>query len=197
MTTTDPASYARGGDAARSFRPLQAQPPYDPTRSQYYPPQRYSLYASPSIGPSTATATGQFYPPSSYAQNQPPYPPGSSARPLAPYPPPAPANYGYSNEPMRSQPQTGYSTALFPRTQYPPPAHAMPGPGGPSQSLQLPPIRPTSERTSIDPSLASAADTRTQQPPPQPARGGTGTTRQPDPKRPKMDIQGILGPKHD
>jgi hypothetical protein len=200
MQTSDPASYASGGSNPRSFRPLQAHPPYDPTRSQFQPSQPYGLYAAPSVGPSTATAMGQFvqsrsYPPSSYAPAPPPYAgPGPSTRAIAPYPP----NYGYSNEPLRAAPPTGYPGALFPRTQYPPPPpHGPLASGGGSPSLQLPPIRPTSDRPSVDPSLTGAADVRTQQYPPESSRGGVGTTRQPDPKRPKMDIQGILGPRHD
>lgn len=203
MPTTDPASYVQGGQYSRSFRPLQAQPPpsYDPTRSQYAPPQQYGLYAAPSVGPpSSAQAMGQFVPSRSYGPGPTAQPPsawstaaGPSARPLAPYPP----TYGYSSDAMRPPPPSGYSTALFPRTHLPPPPTEQMGIAGVSSSLQLPPIRSAGDRSPIDPSLAAPNLSQPQDYTSDPARGGTGTTRQPNPKRPKMDIQGILGPKHE
>lgn len=203
MPTTDPASYAQAGHHARSFRPLQAQPSYDVNRSHFRPGQPYGLYAAPSIGPSSAIATGQFIPPRNYGQGQhmpPPEPPspyahtaGPPSRPIAPYP----QTYGYpSADPMRPPTTQIYSTPLFPRRSQLPPPHADPASSsaGPS-SLQLPPIRPAVQR--IDPVLTQQEPRYSQQPTSRDEREGSGTTRQPDPKRPKMDIQGILGPKHD
>ena len=204
MPTTDPASYAQTGQYSRSFRPLQAQPAYDASRSQFRPGQPYGLYAAPSIGPSPATAIGQFIPSSrGYGQGSPmpPQPPspympaaGPSPRPLAPYPP----SYGYSPQESGRPPITqGYSAPIFPRNQLPPPqSEPAASMGGPS-SLQLPPILPALQRSSIDPALTQPEGPQYSQAPPQHLRGTSETTRQPDPKRPKMDIQGILGPKHD
>jgi hypothetical protein len=194
MPTTDPASYAQTGQYARPFRPLQAQPTYDTSRSQLRPGQAYGLYAAPSIGPSSATATGQFVPTRGYGQPQQmhpqppsPYAPSAtqSARPIAPYP----QMYGYPPPTTQS-----YSTPLFPRNQLPPPSD----PASSTASLQLPPIRPAvQQRSSLDPALAHQEQRYTPQAQMREQREGSGTTRQPDPKRPKMDIQGILGPKHD
>lgn len=203
MPTTDPASYAQTGQYARSFRPLQAQPSYDTSRSHFRPGQPYGLYAAPSIGPSAATATGQFVSARAYGHGSqmPPQPPspygltgGPPSRPIAPYP----QSYGYPPiDAMRPPTTQVYSTPLFPRNHLPPPTDPTSSVTGPA-SLQLPPIRPTAQRSSIDPALTQQQEHRYA--PVAPARDereGSGTTRQPEPKRPKMDIQGILGPKHD
>jgi hypothetical protein len=207
MPTTDPASYVQGGQYARTFRPLQAQPSapsYDTSRPQFRPGQPYGLYAAPSVGPSSATASGQFISAREYGQApqmapQPPSPYssaiGQSSRPLAPYP----QTYGYAPppDPMRTPTSQIYSTPLFPRSQLPPPHDPASSSAGPS-SLQLPPIRPASQqRTSIDPTLMHHEQRYAAPPAMQEQREGSGTIRQPDAKRPKMDIQGILGPKHD
>lgn len=203
MPTTDPASYAQAGQHSRSFRPLQAQPAYDPSRSHFRPGQPYGLYAAPSIGPSSAIATGHFIPARSYGQGHqlPPQPPspyapntGPPSRPIAPYP----QAYGYpSVDPMRPPTTQIYSTPLFPRSQLPPPHTDLTSSAVGNSGLQLPPIRPAVQRSSIDPILTQQEPRYSQQASSQDQREGSGTTRQPDPKRPKMDIQGILGPKHD
>lgn len=203
MPTTDPASYAQVGQLGRSFRPLQAQPAYDTSRSQFRPGQPYGLYAAPSIGPSSAIATGQFIPPRNYGQGQqlPPQPPSpytqtaaGPARPIAPYP----QSYGYPTaDPMRPPTTQIYSTPLFPRNQLPPPHPDPASSAAGAPSLQLPPIRPAAQRSSIDPMLTQPEPRYAQQPSSHDQREGSGATRQPDSKRPKMDIQGILGPKHD
>ncbi|ETN42012.1 uncharacterized protein HMPREF1541_03951 [Cyphellophora europaea CBS 101466] len=204
MPTTDPASYAQAGQYSRSFRPLQAQPSYDASRSQFRPGQPYGLYAAPSVGPSSATAMGQFVPSRGYGQGphmppQPPSPyvqPSGPSRPIAPYP--QTQAYGYGPPDSMRPPTTQiYSAPLFPRNQLPPPHNdPVPSGAGPS-SLQLPPIRPIEQRSSIDPALTQQGHAYPQHNAPRDPREGTGTTRQPDSKRPKMDIQGILGPKHD
>lgn len=66
-----------------------------------------------------------------------------------------------------------------------------------SASLQLPPIR-TSPSTigPIDPAIAEPQYRQgIQQSPRQEQPNKDDGTQEPDPKRPKMDIQGILGPR--
>lgn len=95
--------------------------------------------------------------------------------------------------------QVMYSNPIFPRPALhgSMPGETLPPFGGPS-SLQLPPIRPTTLGP-IDPAITQP--TQPSQPThqaPQQLEGAQGDgTQEPDPKRPKMDIQGILGPKHD
>ncbi len=180
MPTADPSTFAQPG-YSRTFRPLQAQPSYDPGRTQMRPPSAYPMYAQPSISPSQATAMGSFIPPRSYMGPSMPV-----AQPLSPYT----GGYGYiSPQEQMGMPQQAYSNPIFPREPLPPPQGSSMGYGS---SLQLPPIRPAPERSPIDPALGQQ-----QQMLPQDQSGSSGTTRQPDPKRPKMDIQGILGPRND
>ena len=182
MPTADPATFAQPG-YSRTFRPLQAQPSYDQGRTQMRPPSAYPMYAQPSVSPSQATAMGSFVPSRSYM---------GSAMPMAHPQSPYAGGYGYmSPHEQMGMPQQPYSNPIFPREPLPPPQGS--GMGMPGSSLQLPPIRPAPERSFIDPSLAQ----QHQQMQPQSRPGSTGDTRQPDPKRPKMDIQGILGPRND
>ena len=180
MPTADPSGFgASAGYVRQPFRPLQ--PTFEPNRPQWRPGQPYQPYGAPTISPSAATAMGTFAP-SSRAY------PGQMGASQAPYmqQPYAPS-YGYypGQEIGYAEPQ--YANPIFPRTQLPHP-QAEASMGMPvSSSLQLPPIRPAPERSPIDPALA-------QQRPPSTT---SEDMRRPDPKRPRMDIQGILGPKHD
>jgi hypothetical protein len=205
MPTGDPAMFAQPAPYSRSFRPLQAQPSYDPSRSQFRPGQTYPMYAPPTVQPSPTTAMGSFVPSSRQylsgqpmMDTQPPSPylmgPPDASRSIGPYQ----GGYAYSSpQEQMGMPSTQlYSNPIFPRGQLPM-SHAELGSGmmGPS-SLQLPPIRPAAERSPIDPALVQSGPS-SQEASPQDQRPATGTTRQPDPKRPRMDIQGILGPRHD
>ena len=202
MPPTDPAFYAQPTPYSRTFRPLQAQPSYDLSRSQIRPGQSYPMYAQPSVQPSQATAMGSFIPPSrQYGQQmmgtQAPSPylmgPSDPSR-SGPYQ----SGYSYPSpqEQMGMPPPQLYSNPIFPRSGLPHP-HQETGPGmmGPG-SLQLPPIRQSSERSPIDPSLMQGGS-GSQGNSPQEQSSASGTNRQPDSKRPRMDIQGILGPRHD
>ncbi|EXJ94331.1 hypothetical protein A1O1_02725 [Capronia coronata CBS 617.96] len=199
------ASFPAGG-GPRSFRPLQA---YDPSRPPLRGPPFQSMYAQPSISPSPAIALGTFIPPSR------PYPSGPTPVPGPSRPPFSPqqsesslrsvasysTGYNYPPPPRQMGPPSHvtYSNPIFPRQpgSAPIPGGSLPPMQGPA-SLQLPPIRPAPP-AAIDPAI-----TQQQQPrqPVQPSprqeleRRGDGT-QEPDPKRPKMDIQGILGPRHD
>ncbi|RMZ90507.1 hypothetical protein DV736_g2274, partial [Chaetothyriales sp. CBS 134916] len=183
MPTADPSTFAHPAHP-RSFRPLQAQPAYDFGRTQMRPPPAYPLYAQPSVSPSQATAMGSFTPSSrSFI--------GSGYQGMqTPSGYPSPYSYLSPQEPVSVSHQQ-YGNPIFPREPLPAPAPQIQTMGY-GASLQLPPILPAPERSMIDPALAQQ---------PQAQQHGhasrVGTTAQPDPKRPKMDIQGILGPRHD
>ena len=180
MPTADPSTFAQPS-YSRTFRPLQAQPSYDPGRTQMRPPSAYPVYAQPSVSPSQTTAMGSFVHPSRPFMG----PSMQMAQPQSSY-----GSYGYmSPQQQMGMQQQPYSNPIFPREPLPSPQGTAMGYGS---SLQLPPIRPAPERSPIDPALAQQ-----QQMQPQGQLGSGGTTRQPDPKRPKMDIQGILGPRND
>lgn len=210
MPGSDLAAYrSAGGGGPRSFRPLQA---YEPSRAPPLrgPPFQQSMYAQPSISPSPATALGTFVPPSRQ------YPPGPTPIPRHP-PSPSPyssqqsesahqrpvASYsGGYNYPQPSQGQMGppppshvpYSTPIFPRHSGGP-GESLPPMHGPA-SLQLPPIRPVPTGP-IDPAITQEPRQTIPQSPRREQERTADGTQEPDPKRPKMDIQGILGPRHD
>lgn len=160
-----------------------------------------SPYAAPSVAPSpmTATATGFSYStrPQSTSSNistQPPSPyiahPGYLSQGL---PRQSQSFTGYSYHPVEMPPNTQalYPSPIFPREQM---AQTVHGEGQYHAGLQLPPIRP-SQRSPVDPTMlqqTNPAQTSQHQDPSR--RQGSGER---DPKRPKMDIQGILGPRHD
>ena len=160
------------------------------------------VYAQPTVSPSSATATGTMsrpmqgglagYPQPSYSMTQSAGLTALGQETFSNYAP----NYPY----LSSQQTPPY--ALFPRTssQMQPPLHpggrpgysTMPGlvPRDRDPDLQLPPIRPAPPGAGIDPAMAQQQRqhqaqhqqyARTEQP-----GGGNGTTRQPDPKRPKI-----------
>ncbi|EXJ84638.1 hypothetical protein A1O3_05308 [Capronia epimyces CBS 606.96] len=204
MPGSDPAAFQSAG-GQRGFRPLQA---YDPSRASLRGPPFQSIYAQPSISPSPATALGTFIPPSRQ------YPPGPASMPGQPPSPYSPrhsesalrsvASYagGYNSYPP-PQGQMGplshvtYSNPIFPRHPGEPLA-PMQG----STSLQLPPIRPPPAGP-IDPAITHPPPPLppphqpVQQPPRREQDGRGDGTQEPDPKRPKWDIQGILGPRHE
>ena len=179
MPTADPSGFGPGfGYVRPPFRPLQ--PTYD-SRPQWRPGQPYQPYSAPTISPSAATAMGTFAPASRAY-------PGQMAISQAPYmQPPYGSSYGYFPGQEVGYPESQYANPIFPRSQLPhPQAEAAMGMQV-SSSLQLPPIRPAPERSPIDPALAQQ----------RPSSSGSRDMRRPDSKRPRMDIQGILGPKHD
>lgn len=105
-------------------------------------------------------------------------------------------SYPSPQEQMGMAPSQLYSNPIFPRSQLPAQQYD-PGVGMLGHpSLQLPPIRPAPERNPIDPALVQSG-LGSQEQSPQEHSSGAGTTRQSDQKRPRMDIQGILGPKHE
>ncbi|KIW97817.1 uncharacterized protein Z519_01401 [Cladophialophora bantiana CBS 173.52] len=191
------------------FPPAAAYHPIRPLGTTNFRPGRaassiFTLHAPPSISPSLATAEGTFVPSSSRQ-----YPAG-----IAPMPGQAPSPYnpshpesafpsmtyagGYNYPSQQGQVGTsGYYTSnpIFPPRPSPLPADQLP-PLQMSSSLQLPPILPAPSAP-IDPAIVQQLPQQTQPS----ARGEPGSrndgTQEPDPKRPKMDIQGILGPRND
>lgn len=183
------------------WRPLQVDPSRSaPMRGAGFPP----MYASASISPSHATAAGTFtsptrqYPPlgmsipgqapASYSPRQ----SGSAMSTMAGY------AYPYPHPGQMGPPtQMTYSNPIFPRPtgagSYS--SETLPPFGGPA-TLQLPPIRPAPTGP-IDPAITQQSQQQTQQPPQQAEGSRDDGTQERDPKRPKMDIQGILGPKHE
>jgi len=162
-------------------------------------------YAAPSIAQSSVTAQGQF----SSFQGPPTFPPmrppilnfAQGSRPGA-------GHYGYmtTNGPSGIEPASSqYPNPLFSRQ----PIHQqLPPPGAPGaynpNTVQLPPILPAPPGASMGP--AGAQQQRHFQPQlpmygnhpsqmaprAQPARGEADER---DPKRPRMDIQRVLGPR--
>jgi hypothetical protein len=190
---SDPSSYAQASGYQRSFRPLQA---FDPSRPPMRGPPFQSMYAQPSISPSPATAAGTFVPSLQYqgGQTQSSYSPPQSEsayRSIAPYS----GGYNYPPPPGSMGPpaQMPYSNPIFPRSS-PRSGERLPPMQDPS-SLQLPPIRPAPPGP-IDPAITQPSPQQ-----PQPAQTAAPEkddgTQEPDPKRPKMDIQGILGPRNE
>lgn len=116
---------------------------------------------------------------------------------------------GYQTEPATNNPPY-YQAPILPRDQRPPPMPQNEPQMGSrvGSSLQLPPIRSPDYQIPLEPAFTpqprpamtpqqypSQQSQQTSQPTP---AGRTGSeTREPDAKRPKMDIQGILGPRQD
>lgn len=163
-------------------------------------------YAASTVAQSSAMASGQFagsqrpvsFPPSFSHMGH--IPPGTSH---------AQTPYSFAGQapPPAEYTSTEYPNPLFPRRPAlpPQPSHQSHGPyGGPP--LQLPPILPAPPRMNMDPAIAQQQQQHYFQPqyPPyeQVVQSGPTQTTQPrrsteerDPKRPRMDIQGILGPR--
>lgn len=189
------SSYS-GQQPARDLRPLPSGRENELGRPVFPrpPPPFPAAYAQPTVSPSTATATGTMSRPApgglaGYSQAQQTYPMTQSGGMAAI----GPENFpqyagGYSY--ISSQQTTPYS--LFPRTssqiqssEQPTTRpdyghmHAMPS------DLRLPPIQPAPPGGRIDPAMAQQQrqmqhQSQAEQP------SGNGTTRQPDPKRPKF-----------
>ncbi|KIX04403.1 uncharacterized protein Z518_05271 [Rhinocladiella mackenziei CBS 650.93] len=198
---SDPSSYIQSSGYQRNFRPLQA---YDPTRSQVRGPPFQSMYAQPSISPSSETAAGTFVPSSRQYQTGPT--PLSAQSPSSYSPAQSEASIrsitsytgGYTYPPqgqMGPPSQLPYSNPIFPRRPTPSslPTESLPPLQSPS-ALQLPPIR-RSPPGPIDPAIAQQPPQHTQESPRTDQESRDDGTKEPDPKRPKMDIQGILGPR--
>ena len=179
------------------IRPLQT--PY--ARGAPFPP----MYATPSVSPSHATAVGTFVPspqpypmgpgsipsqsPTSYGHS----PPDSSLRPISSYS--NPYNFPPLQGPMGPPP---YSNPIFPRTTTSSSMSSEPLPSlEGSASLQLPPIRTSPSNISpIDPAISEPQyRPAVHQSPRREQPNRDDGTQEPEPKRPKMDIQGILGPR--
>ncbi|KAK5955792.1 hypothetical protein OHC33_003433 [Knufia fluminis] len=194
------------GSSSGRHGPGPSLPPLLPTPTpgrMLYP----SPYGQPSIAQSTATARGQF----SSSQRPLSFPSTSSTNQQAHMAPQAvaPAQgpmYGYANtgQPGMPYPSSDYPNPLFPRRPVAPHSYSHPAAGhyGMPQ-LQLPPILPAPPGINVDPAIAQQQRHFQPQHVPygQPASSrpaasqpGRGSEER-DPKRPKMDIQGILGPR--
>ncbi|KAK5210926.1 hypothetical protein LTR99_004554 [Exophiala xenobiotica] len=199
----DPSTFGQPPGNLQRYRQLQVDPSRSaPMRGPGFPPM--PMYAPASISPSPATAAGTFtsptrqYPPlgmSIPGQAPPSYSPRHSDPPMRgvggyvyPYP-----HQGQMGPP----PQMTYSNPIFPRpTGMGSYSNETLPPFGGQASLQLPPIRPAPTGP-IDPAITQQTQQQMQQTPQQAEDSRDDGTQERDPKRPKMDIQGILGPKHE
>ncbi|KIY01753.1 uncharacterized protein Z520_01891 [Fonsecaea multimorphosa CBS 102226] len=197
----DPPVYA----ATAGYAPLR---PYaGPTsRLGQAPRSAFTLHAAPSISPSLAMAEGTFIPSSSRQYH------GG----LAPMPGQAPSSYNTSQPESTFRPMSYGGSYNYPAQQgqlgpayyTPNPIFSRPPsslsseqlpPLSTSSSLQLPPILPAppAPPAPIDPAIVQQHPQQTLPSP----RGQQGSrnegTQEPDAKRPKMDIQGILGPRNE
>ncbi|RVX67655.1 hypothetical protein B0A52_08184 [Exophiala mesophila] len=198
----EPMRRYSGSDPA--YQPASAYPPLrpHPLHSQRvpFPP---IMYAPPSVSPTHITATGTFTSPTPQYSSGPTsigqapgsyHPPQTDPlRPLSSY-------SGMSNyPPLHNQippHQTHYSNPIFSRPSLPqssvgdslPPLH---GPG----SLQLPPIRQSAPIGPIDPAISEQQNRPQSQQSTRGEQGRRDRSQEPQAKRPKMDIQGILGPR--
>lgn len=156
----------------------------------------FPAYAAPSIASSHAIAHGHF------ATRPPSFPP--IHQPALQLPSTGPSlSYGYATD--QGLPSSQYSNPLFPRRPVPSPIpyNAQQGNYGPNP-FQLPPILPAPPGTTVDPAIAQQQRYSqppsllySQYPPSRPATTQPEARRESgerESKRPKMDIQGILGP---
>ncbi|ETI20805.1 hypothetical protein G647_07147 [Cladophialophora carrionii CBS 160.54] len=164
-------------------------------------PAYYPTPVQPSISSSLATAEGSFVPPSSGPYGiRPPILPGQSPSPYTSRAESTPQGTAYASYPFTPQGQperSYYSNPIFP-PQIPStlPSEQL-APLQTSSALQLPPINFPAPSGLIDPAIVQQPAQSTRPSP----RGGQESrddgTQEPDPKRPKMDIKGILGPRND
>jgi len=205
LPTAEGQGYGPPSAMQRSIRPL---PSYDPSRPSVRPgPPFQPIYATPTISPSPATAMGTFISSGRAFQPStgmpPSQPPGYHVIQPSTVNPPGPQNYqgGYQYPPphgyMPPLPPQQYSNPIFPRPPAPQATDEPPMGMYGSTSLQLPPIRPAPQGSHIDPAIAQQQRQHAQQHPREQQPGPDKSTREPDPKRPKMDIRGILGPRND
>ena len=165
-----------------------------------YPPQ----YAPPSVSRSTATAQGQF----SSSHRPLSFPPTTQQPPIIPQcgPQASGSMYGYapSGHPGVAYPGSDYPNPMFPRRPVASQQYTNPQAGNyGAPAFQLPPMRPAPPGTSIDPTVAQRqhhfqpqieqygqlASSRV------PASQPGGDSDERNPKRPRMDIRGILDPR--
>jgi hypothetical protein len=204
---------------SRDIRPTQPRGLQDYGGSILRPsPSPHSLYATPNISQSPVTAVGTIIPPGrrytldvSSASTQPStayaIPPTYSphgAEQLGPSVPQYASGYPYPQQGLMMPPsQPHYPYPIFPRG----PTHSgMPGDAPLSMygtaSLQLPPIRPAPQR-SFEPAMAQQQrqaqqlQHQQQRQVQESSQRSDDGTRLPDPKRPRMDIKGILHPRND
>lgn len=192
-----------GSSSGRAV-PSSGLVPILPTPTPSRMPYGATPYGRPSVGPSLATAQGQFSAsqrPFSFPSGQP------QPRMIASAQQPNLSSYGYGSNPQLSSsyPPAEYPTPLFPRRDAPPQtaAESMSYYGPPT--YQLPPILPAPPSTNLDPAMAQHRQRQyqsqdinyAQQPfatgyaPSQSSRASDER----DPKRPKMDMRNILGPR--
>ncbi|OAP64876.1 hypothetical protein AYL99_00848 [Fonsecaea erecta] len=205
----------RLGEPQRRFGDPPMYPPtagYPPLRPYAAPTSRLgqprssvlTLHAPPSISPSLAMAEGTFVPPSSrqYHGGLAPMP-GQASPSYNPAQPESTfrsmsygAGYNYPSQPGQVGPPGYYAPSpIFPRPPSSLSSEQLP-PLSTSSSLQLPPILPALSGP-IDPAIVQQLPPQTL-PSPRGQQGSRGEgTQEPDPKRPKMDIQGILGPRNE
>ena len=153
-----------------------------------------TTYGQPTVSPSSATATGTMSRPTQSGlagYSQMPYSVTQSAGMTAIGPESFSSFAGIYTYPSSQQPPP---FSLFPRTspqmQHPLQPTSRSGYGQMQNMLdvQLPPILPAPPGGSIDPAMAQQRQRQgqQQQQPRAEQPSGTGTTRQPDPKRPKI-----------
>ncbi|ERF71514.1 hypothetical protein EPUS_00503 [Endocarpon pusillum Z07020] len=189
-------------------------------------PSPYGMYAPPSVGSSYATASGTTYNPaaqrppsssSSLPSSQPPSPyyqtPSAGRSPEQQFPRGRGYRGSYSGQASPQEfypPITGsYNVSLFPRTSvqqqglFEVPASLYTPQQSIAPELQLPPIRPAPPGAYTDPAMAQQQQRQAQQQHQEREGraagrpGDNGTTRQPDPKRPRMSLGNIVNPRND
>jgi hypothetical protein len=165
-------------------------------------PSYYPTPAQPSISSSLATAEGSFIPSSAGQYGvRPPTHPGQSPSPYtsrAESTPQMTSYTSYSFPTSQGQPERSYySNPIFP-PQLPStlPSEQL-APLQTSPALQLPPINFSAPSGLIDPAIVQQPAQSTQPSPRSGQESRDDGTQEPDSKRPKMDIQGILGPRND
>jgi hypothetical protein len=195
LQATQSSSYP-GQQASRGLRPVLSGPGSDTGRPVFprpAPPYQ-TIYAQPTVSPSPATAIGTMSRPvhgglAGHSQAPTPYSMAQSGGMNALGPEDFShyaGNYSYISSP----PTAPYS--LFPRTSSQMQASLQPtsqsgyGHLQPMPSdLRLPPIQPAPPGGGIDPAMAQQQRQAQQQSRAE-QQSGNGTTRQPDPKRPKI-----------
>ena len=187
-------------------------------------PSPFGMYAPPSVNSSFATAAATTYSPSAQRPSSSSSLP--SSQPLSPYYQTPSAGTSPEGQSQRAPgygggygghtstqeiypPSTGsYTVSLFPRPsaqQYGPfeaPASVYTPQRSIAPELQLPPIRPAPPGTYTNPAMAQQQERQAQQQQERESRApgrpnDNGTTRQPDPKRPRMSLGNIVNPRND
>lgn len=193
LPATHSSSYP-GPQPTRDLRPLPSGS--DPGRPVFPRPAApyQTIYAQPTVSPSPATAIGTMSRPAhggsaGHSQMQTSYSITQSSGMHA-LGPENFSHYAGSYSYMSSQPPAPYS--LFPRTssymQSALQTTSQPGYrhlSAMEPDLRLPPIQPAPPGGAIDPAMAQQQRQAQQQPRAE-QQTGSGTTRQPDPKRPKI-----------